>query len=141
MPRLRWSRLLTLMFAASIGTGVLVAGCADGADELAGPEHPPIPAFSIEQTAQCAEWSCEIQDCQQDPGQYGACCIQAVDAQHPYEAEKPSCGNPGYCAIYPNRCTEDTPCNPGPPPSYCYSATVDPYSDPACYTMCRFANW
>lgn len=84
------------MFAATIGTGVLVAGCADGCDELTGPEHPPIPSFSGTTTGEdnCAVWSCEIQDCQQDPAQYGACCTEITDPGQP-GVPKPSCDGSG----------------------------------------------
>ena len=77
-------------------TAIVLAGCQDSPT---GTDRPPIPAFAAgqpNQIAQCAEWSCSIDDCQQDPGQYGACCTQAVDAEHPYQQPRPSCGGTLY---------------------------------------------
>lgn len=74
-------------------------GCADGGGAT-GPteEHPAIPQFA---QAACAEWSCSIGDCQQDPAIYGACCTLAAGGEYP-EQPKPSCdappgGLPSWC--------------------------------------------
>ena len=70
-----------------LATATMTSACSD-----ATPTSPetPIPAFAV---AQCAEWSCAIEDCPNDPAIYGACCIQAADASHP-ATEKPSCQAP-----------------------------------------------
>jgi hypothetical protein len=116
------------MLAAIVGA-VALAGCADSPT---GENHPPIPSLAVHPMtgAQCAEWSCSIDDCTNDPGQYGACCIQAVDAEHPNEQPRPSCDWPGFCVIYPNRCAPPPDCTPSPPASECFSA--DP--PPTCYS-------
>ena len=94
------------VLAAILGA-VALAGCADTPTSA---DHPPIPSLAVHPLtgAQCAEWSCSIDDCTNDPGQYGACCVQAVDAQHPNEQPRPSCGGTLYDGGS-GECGPDTP--------------------------------
>jgi hypothetical protein len=69
---------------------VMVLGCSDSAPT--GPETP-IPSLSVQQIGACAQWSCAIADCTNDPAIYGACCVAVADEGEPTQP-KPSCGNP-----------------------------------------------
>jgi len=77
-------------------TGV-VLGCADESAE-------EVNAVSQAAQAACAVWSCQINQCQQDPAIYGACCIQAASTEYP-ATPNPSCdappppGYPSWCVI------------------------------------------
>src|SRR6478736_6914490 len=91
----------------------LIAGCADS---VTGPsdEQPAIPTLEGQgggpqlTEAACAVWSCQINQCQQDPGQYGACCIQAASTEYP-ATSRPSCEGPPYEDPTPDWCIEGRP--------------------------------
>jgi hypothetical protein len=106
-------RLTCMTMAAA----ALLGGC----EKFAGtPQEPEvaIPFVDVDgpdrQEAACGSWSCSWQDCQQDPGVYGACCTRAAE-QGETVMPKPSCGGQPYCVQFPSVC--------GPteyhPASYC----------------------
>jgi hypothetical protein len=79
-----------------------VPGCID---------EPVEGVDAVEQPAQaaCAMWSCQINQCQQDPAIYGACCILAASAEYPVQP-KPSCeAPPPKWPIYSSWCVHDSP--------------------------------
>lgn len=144
--RSRWATVLAILSIFCIG------GCSG--DEPTAPEisdRPAIPVLAAGAASdggftvgggqasaqcQCGLWSCSIQDCQQDPGQYGACCTMC--AESPGEVQpKPSCTAPPpttYCSLYPGRCDNGSEC--GLAADYCYNAyaTRSPSQGPsACY--------
>lgn len=92
----RWYPLGAILLAA-----LLALACSDA--DPTGPEAP-IPSFAI---AACAEWSCAIADCRNDPAIYGACCVASADDGEP-GAPRPSCGTtPGSGdGSYPQTCDQ-----------------------------------
>ena len=141
LHRTRWSATLVAVCV------MFMVGCSDGGS--AGPTEPDRPAIPVLATnvavdaplaelgtCQCALWSCSWNDCQQDPGQYGACCVACADEGEPAEPQ-PSCEGPPpqtYCQLYSGRCTDGPPCDVAP--GYCYNAyaTRAPNLGPsACY--------
>jgi len=109
---LRWRSAGALLAA-----GLFSLACSDASPT--GPEAA-IPSFGVQQIGACAEWSCAIADCREDPAIYGACCVAIVDnGQEP--APRPSCGFDTYCARYPERCQTPPPGGSlSPAPDYCY---------------------
>lgn len=103
---------------AILAIGVVAIACSDASPT--GPETA-IPSLGIQQIGACAQWSCAIADCTNDPAIYGACCVDVVD-EGQQEQPKPSCeGDSDYCQIFGLRCTTSSPCNPVPlPGSACW---------------------
>lgn len=75
---------------AILAAAAVAVACSDASPT--GPETaiPSLGTMHTQQIGACAEWSCAIADCTNDPAIYGPCCVQAVDEDHPNEQERPS---------------------------------------------------
>ena len=143
LHRTRWSATLVAVCV------MFMVGCSDGGS--AGPTEPDRPAIPVLATnvavdaplaelgtCQCALWSCSWNDCQQDPGQYGACCVACAEEGEDVQPQ-PSCeSTQDYCFQYPDRCNDPHSCQTTwPPPQKCWSATPPPgttwYQHPECF--------
>lgn len=115
-----WYPVLAVVLLAGVG------GCG-GTEPVTAPdeqEHPAIPQLT---QAACGEWSCSINDCNNDPAVYGACCTTVADAENPVQP-RPSCTAPNtspYCAEFSGRCQSGENTTNLNPPAYCYHANPD----------------
>lgn len=126
---LRWQSLGALLAAV-----LFSLACSD-----ASPTDPEtaIPSFGVQQIGACAEWSCAIADCRNDPAIYGACCVAVADPGEPSQP-KPSCeAPPVYCQIFPDRCTSGGPCNSANVDPGCYTDPISADAPDLCYDVCE----
>jgi hypothetical protein len=82
-------KLLRWQSAGALLAAILFASACSDASPT-GPETA-IPSFGVQQIGACAQWSCAIADCRNDPAVYGPCCVDVVD-EGQQEVARPKCG-------------------------------------------------